>query len=654
MWFKNILLISALFINAIVTSPAVRHVLHERRSLDSKWKRQSKLPGHVILPMRIGLAQQNLHRANEFLDKVSHPASADYGKHWTAEEVAKAFSASDEAVDAVKAWLSQNNIPTARLTHHHNSWLEVNVTTSEAEQLLRTEYFVHENEEAGEHKVACNEYWIPENLHGHIDFITPTVHFDTAIRKRRTKRNESELDLKKRAQPFPSPGVTPCPSCPPGQNPTDPKSYIGSDTCNKGVTPACVRALYGVPNPSTVPPFTGARAPLACLEFSPAAYSATDLELFFGVFTNISSGTVPRTVSIGGGLISASDPARHSIDDWDSGDTWEPNGDFQIAMAIVPNPEDVLVYSLGPNIGWENFLDALDSTYSNCTKAKDSYCGNVRGRDIADVISISWTAGEASNASPAWFERQCNEYMKLGLMGITVLAASGDSGVGHVCTDPSTGVGYADERNDTGLFTANFPASCPYVTAVGATAIPETPNFTPGMLEVAPWRAILSGGGFSNIFPAASYQASTMAAWHSASMPYYPLLEGKPRYNGTGIARGYPDISANGYQYSIYSQNTPQPFSGTSGSAPMVAGIIALINAERLAEKDADGQPVKGTVGFINPVLYAYPEILNDVVSGSNPGCGTPGFKCQKGWDPVTGLGTPNYAKMSAKFNSLP
>lgn len=86
----------------------------------------------------------------------------------------------------------------------------------------------------------------------------------------------------------------------------------------------------------------------------------------------------------------------------------------------------------------------------------------------------------------------------------------------------------------------------------------------------------------------------------------------------------------------------------------MVAGIIALINAERLAEKDADGQPVKGTVGFINPVLYAYPEILNDVVSGSNPGCGTPGFKCQKGWDPVTGLGTPNYAKMSAKFNSLP
>lgn len=83
----------------------------------------------------------------------------------------------------------------------------------------------------------------------------------------------------------------------------------------------------------------------------------------------------------------------------------------------------------------------------------------------------------------------------------------------------------------------------------------------------------------------------------------------------------------------------------------------------------------KSTVGFINPVLYQNPQVLNDsecpsaptlagmfyftntrnpVVNGSNPGCGTIGFKSVEGWDPATGLGTPNYPKMLELFLSLP
>ena len=41
-------------------------------------------------------------------------------------------------------------------------------------------------------------------------------------------------------------------------------------------------------------------------------------------------------------------------------------------------------------------------------------------------------------------------------------------------------------------------------------------------------------------------------------------------------------------------------------------------------------------VGFVNPTLYAHPEVLNDIVNGSNPNCGTSGFKTAKGWDPVS------------------
>jgi hypothetical protein len=48
-------------------------------------------------------------------------------------------------------------------------------------------------------------------------------------------------------------------------------------------------------------------------------------------------------------------------------------------------------------------------------------------------------------------------------------------------------------------------------------------------------------------------------------------------------------------------------------------------------------------VGFLNPILYANPEIFNDITDGNNLVCnGAPAFYCTKGWDPVTGLGTPN------------
>jgi tripeptidyl-peptidase-1 len=55
------------------------HVVHERRdSPPVKWRRHSRLHPTTVIPVRIGLAQQNLHRAEEFINQVSHPESADY------------------------------------------------------------------------------------------------------------------------------------------------------------------------------------------------------------------------------------------------------------------------------------------------------------------------------------------------------------------------------------------------------------------------------------------------------------------------------------------------------------------------------------------------------------------------------------------------
>ena len=53
---------------------------------------------------------------------------------------------------------------------------------------------------------------------------------------------------------------------------------------------------------------------------------------------------------------------------------------------------------------------------------------------------------------------------------------------------------------------------------------------------------------------------------------------------------------------------------GTSASSPIFAALVNRIIEERI-------KVGKGPVGFINPVLYEHPEVLNDIVNGTNPGC---------------------------------
>lgn len=72
-----------------------------------------------------------------------------------------------------------------------------------------------------------------------------------------------------------------------------------------------------------------------------------------------------------------------------------------------------------------------------------------------------------------------------------------------------------------------------------------------------------------------------------------------------------------------------------------------LVNEQRLAAN-------KSPVGFLNPALYANPQVMNDITNGGNQGCGTAGFQSVSGWDPVTGLGTPNYPAMLSMFMALP
>ena len=234
--------------------------------------------------------------------------------------------------------------------------------------------------------------------------------------------------------------------------------------------------------------------------------------------------------------------------------------------------------------------------------------------------------------------------MKLGIAGTTVIYSSGDYGVagngGQCCTNARC-AGGSYNNGGSGTFNPSFPGTCPYVTSVGATQIASGASVTAP--EQACESIIYSGGGFSNVFPIPSYQISAVKNYFTKFRPKYTATQ----YNNSQSVRGYPDVSANGANFVVAVDGTLSLVFGTSASAPTFGSLITLINEQR-------ANSGKKSLGFINPTLYANPSMMNDITTGGNQGCGTSGFSAVDGWDPVTGLGTPNYQKMLSVFMKLP
>ena len=589
--------------------PSSRHVVHEERPGHGSWMRRSKLDSDTILPMRIGLRQQNLHRADEFLMDVSHHESPNFGKHWTPQQIADTFSPSRRTTRAVIDWLAYNGIPDNSVKKSKGrNWLQFEVTVKEAEKLLRTQYHVFEND--GKLAPACDAYSIPESVKDHIDFITPTVHLDsTLIPRRKKRRNFDKHDIIPRASPV--------------------QTYASLDSdvtnCNVSITPACLRALYTIPK-NTLPAVNQVNNSLGIVEYNENRLRPDDLNAFLTQYTlqadgtPIPNGTIPKFAPINGGI-----PPNNSL----IGVGRENDIDFEIAMSLV-YPQNVTLFQVGGGGNGENFLEALDMTYCQGDHANTD-CGTwdggpkgLTGRSPY-VISVSWVSFETM-LTRAYMTRQCNEYLKLGLTGVTVLVASGDHGVSfkNKCVNPS------DPTNATllsgsaigqGLFVPGYPASCPYVTTVGATRMRSNASVYDANSEVA-WGAgptngnPSSGGGFSNVFPMPAYQVRSVNKFFDS---YSPTWTDATRYNSSRNARGYPDVSANGFNYTVVVGGNSGPISGTSLSTPTFGSIMVLINQERLAVG-------KRTVGFLNHILYGYSGILKDIVGGNNPGCGTNGL----------------------------
>ena len=644
--------VSAFAVGALAL-PSVNHVLHEKRDrLPPGWEQHEKLQGSEVLPMKIALTQSNLDKAEEYLMEVSHPDSPNFGKHWTHEEIANKFAPSHDTVQAVTSWLTASGISPERISRSQSlGWLKFDATVEEAESLLKTEYYVYKHRTGKQH-VSCSSYHVPEHVTPHVDFITPTVHFDAKIPQAAIKNVDKRASATTAAAGPPvkthaalgigSPNSGSLPKK--GTN-IDIKGIIDElKNCNTLITPNCLRALYLFPPGLTANP----KNSYGIVEYTPQAYLQGDLDLFFANFSKNQVQRTPTLDSIDGGIPQTTNQGF--------GYNGESDLDLEYAMTLI-NPQKVTLYQAGDQVegaSFNDFLDALDGSYcagddpTQDAVYPDPYGGagayegpkNCGGFSATKVISTSYAYNEA-DLTAAYEQRQCNEYMKLGLAGTTFLYSSGDYGVagnGGQCIDPTTGL-YND--GTSGIFNPSFPGTCPYITSVGATQIKPGASVT--QPEEACETVIFSGGGFSNVFPLPSYQAAAVKSFFANHPPPY----GADRFNNSQATRGFPDISANGANYVVAVDGTFSLVYGTSASSPVVGSILTLINEARFIAG-------KGSIGFINPTLYANPGALNDITSGGNQGCGTPGFTAVTGWDPVTGLGTPNFPKLLAKFVSLP
>ena len=209
--------------------------------------------------MRIGLTQGNLDKGYNHLMDVSHPDSPNFGKHWTAQQVAETFAPAQESVEAVTEWLHSSGISADRLSRSQSlGWLVFNATVLEAESLLKTKYYLHHHA-TGKPHVGCDSYHIPEHLKPHIDIITPTVHFDTKVaqanQKRATASATAAAGVPVRTKAAlqvtdPTNGFLPKK----GAN-IDIQELIDElEDCNTHITPNCLRALYRFPPGFTANP----------------------------------------------------------------------------------------------------------------------------------------------------------------------------------------------------------------------------------------------------------------------------------------------------------------------------------------------------------------------------------------------------------------
>jgi kumamolisin len=342
----------------------------------------------------------------------------------------------------------------------------------------------------------------------------------------------------------------------------------------------------------------GSGQTVALLEFG-GGYFETDLTAFCKA-ANVSE---PKVVTI-----SVDGTPTHARD----GTEGEVMLDIEVVAGLCPKATIAVYFARFTEKGWIKALDAVIQDKTHNPK----------------VLSISWGFAEQALIWTEQAMTNVNETLKdAALTGVTVCVAAGDDGSSDAVAD-----GHAH---------VDFPASSPYVLAVGGTTIPSKTAPLPdicwfegdGLRQPGNPNSGSTGGGVSAIFPRPSWQQNITI---------------QPVNPGAIVGRCIPDLAANAdwtaSPYLLVVDGQAEPNGGTSAASPLVAAMIALINAQRRPNDP---------VGYLTPVLYQSDssgpmglKVCTDIVQGDNTTDQIGGFKAGKGYDAVSGWGTPDGMKM--------
>lgn len=591
----------------------------------------------------IALSRQHDQHLERRLLQISDPSSAKYGQHLSTEEVDDLIRPSSYSVQLIDDWLASNEALSTssgvtKSTSSAGDWLFLSsVPVGALENLLQTEYFRFQDQEDHHNVVTRTLEWsLPAHVAAHIDLVEPTNAFLNSHAQSRSGSPGPGPDWETQdrmptlaelvAEDLLERGHIEIPSA---------ASLPGRPTveqaCNRlAISPLCLRVLYGTLDykPQLLPEAKNTR--IGIVNFLGEVANRSDIQLYLERYRKDAaaagaSGSFPVVLVAGGedqqGPSTPEQLARRK--------GYEGALDAQTVLGLSW-PVPLVTYNVG---GKPPHTAIFPSHVENTNEPYLAWLRHMRtvaAADLPRVVSISYAENERT-VPPAYARRVCDEFAQLGARGVSVLVATGDDGVGK---EADCVVAQLDGDGETTTtmrrFVPTFPASCPWVTAVGASRYVR-----PGT-EIVGFDArsgFSSAGGFSDVFGQPAYQRDAVG-------DYLDRLVGSDDDHGyEGLydpkGRAYPDVSAAGYHFSTIWNGTNHLQDGTSASTPTLAAIVALVN-DALA---AQGKP---PLGFLNPWIYSTAkEAFRDVTWGSNTGCNTTGFPALQGWDPATGFGTP-------------
>ncbi|KAI0865173.1 subtilisin-like protein [Xylaria cubensis] len=574
----------SLLVTSLLAAQGLAKPFEQLFGVPEGWKLQGPAEDSQVIKLQIALQQGDVEGFEQAVLDMSTPSHPNYGQHFQDhDEMKRMLLPSQSSLSSVHAWLKNAGVESVE---EDADWITLKTTVGVANKMLDTQFAWFVSEEAKPRKILRTlEYSVPEDVAEHINLVQPTTRFAAIRANHETGSQIFEIQV-----------------------------AAAADNCDALITPACLKTIYNIDYQADAK--SGSKVSFVSYLEEYARYS--DLALFEQNYLPEAVGQNVSVVLYNGGLDNQTSIA----------DSGEANLDLQYIIG-TGHPLPVTEFSVGGRGPLVTDLDQPDPNDNNDEPYLE-FLQNVLKLPqdkLPQVISTSY--GENEQSVPKSYALSiCNLIAQLGSRGVSVIFSSGDSGTGSACL--------SNDGKNTTKFQPQYPASCPWVTSVGSTRyLNETATF-------------FSSGGFSDYWSRPLYQ-------EVAVEKYLQKIgnKNKPYYNTKG--RGFPDVSAQGFGYRVYDKGVLKGYQGTSCSAPAFAGIVGLLNDARLKAK-------KPTLGFLNPLLYSNPQALNDITLGGSTGCdgtarfhgapnGSPvipyaSWNATAGWDPVSGLGTPNFPKL--------